>query len=101
MHARVSQVSNELPRIISCVDLPPLLSDAQMELGLDLAVHGEAATAMDGIVNEIADNFHTSLFGRPVFQCAGIDSAYSSTPLPADGYICALPPSLAPCPALA
>ena len=36
-----------------------------MDLGLDLALHGEAATAMDGIVNELADNFHTSFFGGP------------------------------------
>ena len=34
-------------------------------MGLDLAVHGEAATAMDAMVNEIANNFHTSFFGEP------------------------------------
>jgi hypothetical protein len=42
----------------------PFHPDEEAEIGLDLAVHGEAATAIEGIVNEIANNFHTSFFGE-------------------------------------
>ena len=38
--------------------------DADVELGLDVAVHGEPATAIDAVVNELAMNFQMSFLGR-------------------------------------
>lgn len=38
--------------------------DAEVELGLDMAVHGEPATAIEAVVNELAVNFQMSFLGR-------------------------------------
>ena len=41
-------------------------ADEDAQLGLDMAVHGETATAIEGIVNEMANNFQHSFFGERV-----------------------------------
>ena len=49
--------------------------DADAELGLDVAVHGEAATALEAVVHEMAQNFQTGFLG-------GLDGIDVSLPLP-------------------